>query len=180
MPRLSPRTIQLLLLALITMAHVATRLESQRQYPLGKRLFFPESFRYSLAVMAGLGLNPVPFSGDPTSIPLQDFLAVQSEGISAQEFEAWKQSRQSAETVHDSPLTYEDQHLTWPLYTTRVLDLLVAAADVPPRSELERDPAAVANLRLLARFLRSGVEVALERPPILLWVEPAVVRVRSR
>jgi hypothetical protein len=54
-------------------------------------------------------------------------------------------------------------------------DLLVAAADVPPRSELERDPATVANPRLWARFLRSGVEVALERPPILLWVEPAVV-----
>ena len=54
-------------------------------------------------------------------------------------------------------------------------DLLVAAADGPPRSELERDPAAVANLRLLARFLRSGVEVALERPPILLWVQPAAV-----
>ncbi|MCX5952093.1 MAG: hypothetical protein NTZ40_01035 [Cyanobacteria bacterium] len=54
-------------------------------------------------------------------------------------------------------------------------DLLVAAADGPPRSELERDPAAVANLRLLARFLRSGVEVLLERPPILSWVEPAAV-----
>ena len=54
-------------------------------------------------------------------------------------------------------------------------DLLVAAADGPPRSELERDPAAVANLRLLARFLRSGVEVALERPPILVWVEPPAV-----
>jgi hypothetical protein len=54
-------------------------------------------------------------------------------------------------------------------------DLLVAAADVPPRSELERDPATVATPRLWARFLRSGVEVALERPPILLWVEPAVV-----
>jgi hypothetical protein len=54
-------------------------------------------------------------------------------------------------------------------------DLLVAAADGPPRSELERDPAAVANLRLLARFLRSGVEVLLERPPILLWVEPAAL-----
>jgi hypothetical protein len=54
-------------------------------------------------------------------------------------------------------------------------DLLVAAADGPPRSELERDPAAVANLRLLARFLRSGAEVALERPPILVWVEPPTV-----
>ncbi|MFN7740930.1 MAG: hypothetical protein ACK5RA_11815, partial [Cyanobacteriota bacterium] len=54
-------------------------------------------------------------------------------------------------------------------------DLLVAATDGPPRSELERDPATVANLRLLARFLRSGVEVLLERPPILLWVEPAAV-----
>ena len=54
-------------------------------------------------------------------------------------------------------------------------DLLVAAADGPPRSELERDPAAVANLRLLARFLRSGVEVALERPPILVAVEPTPV-----
>ncbi|MFO0138988.1 MAG: hypothetical protein ACK535_13435, partial [Cyanobacteriota bacterium] len=54
-------------------------------------------------------------------------------------------------------------------------DLLVAAAAGPPRSELERDPAAVANLRLLARFLRSGVEVSLERPPILVWVEPAAV-----
>jgi hypothetical protein len=54
-------------------------------------------------------------------------------------------------------------------------DLLVAAADGPPRSELERDPAAVASLRLLARFLRSGVEVLLERPPILLWVKPPAV-----
>jgi hypothetical protein len=54
-------------------------------------------------------------------------------------------------------------------------DLLVAATDGPPRSELERDPATVANLRLLARFLRSGVEVLLERPPILLWVEPPAV-----
>jgi hypothetical protein len=33
----------------------------------------------------------------------------------------------------------------------------------------------VANLRLLARFLRSRVEVLLERPPILLWVEPPAV-----
>jgi len=54
-------------------------------------------------------------------------------------------------------------------------DLLVAAVAGPPRSELERDPDAVANLRLLARFLRSGVEVLLERPPILLWVEPPAV-----
>jgi hypothetical protein len=54
-------------------------------------------------------------------------------------------------------------------------DLLVAAAVGPPRSELERDPAAVASLRLLARFLRSGVEVLLERPPILLWVKPPAV-----
>jgi hypothetical protein len=54
-------------------------------------------------------------------------------------------------------------------------DLLVAATDGPPRSELERDPAKVANLRLLASFLRSGVEVLLERPPILLWVEPPAV-----
>jgi len=128
MPRLSSRAVQLLLLALITVAHIATRLESLRQYPSGKRLYFPESFRYSLAVMAGLGLNPVPFSGDPTSIPLQDFLAMQAEAITAPEFEAWKQSRQTAKPANDSPLTYEDQHLTWPLYTTRVLDLLVAAA----------------------------------------------------
>jgi hypothetical protein len=54
-------------------------------------------------------------------------------------------------------------------------DLLVAASDGPPKTELERDPATVANPRLLARFLRSGVEVALERPPILLWVEPPAV-----
>lgn len=127
MPRLSSRTIQLLLLALITVAHVATRFESLRQYPLGKRLFFPESFRYSLAVMAGFGLNPIPFSGDPSSIPLQDFLALQADTISSEGFAAWKSAKHQAIDDVGSILTYEDQHLTWPLYTTRVLDLLVAA-----------------------------------------------------
>jgi hypothetical protein len=54
-------------------------------------------------------------------------------------------------------------------------DLLVAASDGPPRTELRRDPAKQPKLAVRARFLRSGVEVALERSPILVWVEPPAV-----
>jgi hypothetical protein len=54
-------------------------------------------------------------------------------------------------------------------------DLLVAACDGPPRTELRRDPAKQPRLAVRARFLRSGVEVALERSPILVWVEPPAV-----
>jgi hypothetical protein len=54
-------------------------------------------------------------------------------------------------------------------------DLLVAASDGPPRTELLLDPAKQPKLAVRARYLRSGVQVALERPPILVWVEPAAV-----
>ena len=54
-------------------------------------------------------------------------------------------------------------------------DLLVAANDGPPRTELARDPAQGRALRVVARFLRSGVEVPLETPPILIWVTPPAV-----
>lgn len=125
--RVSARAVQLLLLAVISLAHIATRLESLRQYSLSKRQFYPETFRYSLAVMAGLGLRPIPFSGDPSSIPLQDFLAFQSDSISPGDFAAWKAAPHETSGSMERFLTYEDQHMTWPLYTTRVLDLLVAA-----------------------------------------------------
>lgn len=125
--RVSARAAQLLLLAAITLVHIATRLESFRQYSLSKRQFYPETFRYSLAVMAGLGLRPIPFSGDPSSIPLQDFLALQADSISPADFAAWKGAPHETTGSMDRFLTYEDQHMTWPLYTTRVLDLLAAA-----------------------------------------------------
>lgn len=121
------RWVQFLLLAAITLAHVATRLESLRQYPSGKRQFFPESFRYSFALMAGLGMRPVPFSGDPSSIPLQDFLSLQSDEVTAEQFEEWKAEPHDTSGPMERYLTYEDHHLTWPLYTTRVFDLLAAA-----------------------------------------------------
>ena len=125
--RVSARAAQLLLLAAITLAHIATRLESLRQYSLSKRQFYPETFRYSLAVMAGFGLRPIPFSGDASSIPLQDFLALQADAISPADFAAWKNAPHETSGPMDRFLTYEDQHMTWPLYTTRVLDLLAAA-----------------------------------------------------
>jgi len=54
-------------------------------------------------------------------------------------------------------------------------DLVVAATDGPPRTEFAPDPSRVKELQVWARFLRSGVEVALERPPLLVWVEPPAV-----
>ncbi len=125
--RVSARAAQLLLLAAITLAHIATRMESLRQYSLGKRQFYPETFRYSLAMMAGFGLRPIPFSGDPASIPLQDFLALQADSIPSADFATWKNSPHETTGPMNRFLTYEDQHMTWPLYTTRVLDLLAAA-----------------------------------------------------
>lgn len=125
--RLTARNAQLLLLAAITLAHIATRLEALRQYPLNKRQFYPETFRYSLAVMAGHGLRPVPFSGDPTSIPLQDFLSLQADSISPDDFARWQSAPHDTTWPMERFLTYEDQHMAWPLYTTRVLDLLAAA-----------------------------------------------------
>lgn len=54
-------------------------------------------------------------------------------------------------------------------------DLVVAADDGPPRAEFDPDPSLVKEPRVWARYLRSGIEVALVRPPILAWVEPLAV-----
>jgi hypothetical protein len=54
-------------------------------------------------------------------------------------------------------------------------DLLVAASDGPPRTELLLDPAKQPKLAVRARYLRNGVQVDLERPPILVWVKPPAV-----
>ncbi len=51
-------------------------------------------------------------------------------------------------------------------------DLLVAANDGPPRQAFAPDPSQQPGLSLRARFLRSGVEVAMRKPPILARVEP--------
>jgi hypothetical protein len=54
-------------------------------------------------------------------------------------------------------------------------DLVVAADDGPMRAEFDPDPSQVKKLLVWARFLRSGIEVALELPPILVTVEPPAV-----
>ncbi len=54
-------------------------------------------------------------------------------------------------------------------------DLVVAGDDGPMRAAFDPDPSQVKKLLVWARFLRSGIEVALERPPILVAVEPPAV-----
>ena len=54
-------------------------------------------------------------------------------------------------------------------------DLVVAAKDGPPRAEFTGDPGQVKTLLVIARFLRGGVDVPLEAPPILVRVEPPAV-----
>jgi hypothetical protein len=51
-------------------------------------------------------------------------------------------------------------------------DLVVDANDGIPRGEFVSDLSQINGLRIWARFLRSGMEVALTRPPILAWVVP--------
>jgi hypothetical protein len=48
-------------------------------------------------------------------------------------------------------------------------DLIVGLSDSPARAitALTQDPAAISNLRVMARFLRSGVRVELQHPPTL-------------
>lgn len=54
-------------------------------------------------------------------------------------------------------------------------DLLVSSPDGLPLAAFAEDPTSLAPLPITARYLRSGVEVALERPPVLVWVEPPAV-----
>jgi hypothetical protein len=51
-------------------------------------------------------------------------------------------------------------------------DLVVEAVDGVPRQALPFDPGQAEEPRIWARFLRSGVEVTLKRPPILVWANP--------
>lgn len=51
-------------------------------------------------------------------------------------------------------------------------DLVVDANDGIPQGEFVPDLSQINGLSVWARFLRSGVEVALKQPPILAWVDP--------
>lgn len=53
-------------------------------------------------------------------------------------------------------------------------DLVVDANDGIPEGEFVPDLSRISGLQVWARFLRSGVEVALKQPPILAWVVPMV------
>ena len=54
-------------------------------------------------------------------------------------------------------------------------DLLVSSPDGLPLARFAQDPTSLAPLPITARYLRSGVQVVLERPPVLVWVEPPAV-----
>ena len=59
-------------------------------------------------------------------------------------------------------------------------DLIVGLSDSPARAvtRLAKDPASIANLRVVARFLRSGVRVELHSPPAIVPTEPPLVQPR--
>jgi hypothetical protein len=57
-------------------------------------------------------------------------------------------------------------------------DLIVGLSDSPGRAvtTLAKDPASIANLRVVARYLRSGVRVELHSPPTIVSAEPPLVQ----
>ncbi len=113
-----------LALVCLLAAHVATRFEAIRQIPLNKRHFWSESFRYSLAALAGHGLKPFSFAGVPESIPLQDFLGLRKATLSTADFEAFFNLPDSVPVEPPVGIAdISDEHLAWPVYTTRVLEL---------------------------------------------------------
>lgn len=114
-------------LAALLLAHLFTRLESLRQIELDQRQFWSDTFRYSLAALAGHGLRPVKFAGVPESIPLQRFLSLQAPRISPEQFNAYFSLPESAPLTPPVGIAdASDEHLPWPLYTTRILDLWTA------------------------------------------------------
>ena len=114
-------------LAVVLLCHWFTRVESIRQIELDQRQFWADTFRYSLSALAGQGLRPVRFAGVPQSIPLQKFLSLRSASLSREEFDAYFSLPESAPLTPPVGITdISDEHLPWPLYTTRILDLWTA------------------------------------------------------
>ena len=114
-------------LLVVLAAHASTRLESLRQIGLEERQFWSDTFRYSLAALAGHGLRPVQFAGVPESIPLQRFLTLQAPALSREDFDGYFSLPESAPVTPPVGITdASDEHLPWPLYTTRILDLWTA------------------------------------------------------
>jgi len=111
-------------LLVVLAAHASTRLESLRQIGLEERQFWSDTFRYSLAALAGHGLRPVQFAGVPESIPLQRFLTLQAPALSREDFDGYFSLPESEPVTPPVGITdASDEHLPWPLYTTRILDL---------------------------------------------------------
>ena len=111
----------------VLIVHAFTRLESLRQIGLEERQFWSDTFRYSLAALAGHGLRPVKFAGIPESIPLQKFLSLQAPSVTPEEFNAYFSLAESEPVIPPVGITdASDEHLPWPLYTTRILDLWTA------------------------------------------------------
>jgi hypothetical protein len=123
-----------LLLGLLTL-HFVTRQQAARAMPLRDRAFYPYVYRVSLSLLAGQGFEVFRLSDAPASRPVAEFLALQRKRLSPEEFHAFEAGPDARPITFPPPSAEkrfpnymgEDEILTNPLHTTRVLDVYVTA-----------------------------------------------------
>jgi hypothetical protein len=115
--------------------HFLTRQQAARAMPLRDRTFYPYVYRVSLSLLAGQGFEVFRLSDAPASRPVAEFLALQRERLSPEELRAFKAGPDARPITFPPPNAEtrfpnymgEDEILTSPLHTTRVLDVYVTA-----------------------------------------------------
>ena len=100
--------------------HFLTRVYDARTMPLAERHFYPRSYGFSLSLMSGRGLRDVVISDDSAARPIKEFLLLERNSLSAEEFATYQT---------DPRLQTEDRRYDFytTLSTTRILDLYLAA-----------------------------------------------------
>ena len=119
-PRACRTAVKIVALVALLVLHFLTRVYDARTMPLAGRHIYPRSYGFSLSLMSGQGLRDVVVSDDSAARPIKEFLLLERNSVSAEEFAVYRSATRS-------PGGDREFDIYAPLATTRILDLYLAA-----------------------------------------------------
>ena len=119
-PRACRTAVKIVALVALLVLHFLTRVYDARTMPLAGRHIYPRSYGFSLSLMSGRGLRDVVISDDSAARPIKEFLLLERNSVSAEEFAVYRAEMQSSGVDRQFDIYA-------PLATTRILDLYLAA-----------------------------------------------------
>ncbi len=112
-PRACRTAVKIVALVALLVLHFLTRVYDARTMPLAGRHIYPRSYGFSLSLMSGRGLRDVVISDDSAARPIKEFLLLERNSVSAEEFAVYRAEMQfvgRGSTIRHLRTTGDDPH----------------------------------------------------------------------